>query len=258
MGTVLSFLFPDTTPCLKDEEIYEYDPSAFFSDAVTESCIQDIVMIHPSIPRLSWIKAVKEGDQAPESYLRVIPLSVYTFRADPTLDPEITDLLHDLGDTAIEENRLYILVPDFRPSILETWGLWFLSPWTYSREQVLHSLTCAYERMLNAALDTTYTRIRFPPFSVDLAGPWSKRGEAVDTPEKSQDSQLVNGNELKSDELQPGESETNEMASLTAQALATACSRERLALMYEHGKAFEIVLSLEEEELYTKMIKALT
>ena len=238
MGVLLSLLFQGLSPReLGDLPIHEYEDhpdepthTGFFAN--------DLIMIHPSIPRLTWLKVVNEGDAGPESFLRVIPLSVYTYTHEPSLDPEHHAKLNDLGDTVLEENRLYILVPDFRASVFEALGLGFLSPYTYTETQAAQSLTATYEAMINAALSTTYTRVRFPPLSIKFAGPWIQ-AKPLNAPEAE-------------------EYDYRDMARLTAQALATACSRQRLAMMYEQGKTFEMVLSKDEHEAFSNMIKALT
>lgn len=232
MGALLSLLFPDQGFSDGDHlEVYDYGPRDLkeLDQSQGEWFLNDLVMIHPSIPRLSWIGVVGKEAPKPEGYLRVIPLSVYTYSSEPSLDPELYDRLCDLGDTVLEDNRLYILVPDFRPSILEALGLSFLSPWTYNEEQVVQTLTYAYECLLNAVIETTYTRIRLPPFSLDYGGPWSSNPE-----------------------------EPEEMARFTAKALATACSKERLGLLREKRQRFELVLGPKEKDVFSKMIKALT
>jgi len=228
MGGILSFLFPDTD--LGEMEIYDYEDTKGSDESnrvgfanETTGFTNDIILIHPSIPRLTWIKVVKEDDPVPESYLRVIPISVFCYASDPNLDEVVKEDLRSIGDTYLDENRLFILVPDFRPCILERMGLWFLSPWHYTRVQVIHSLIRVYECMLNAALATTYRRVRLPPLALETSGEFQ-----------------------------------DEMDLLTAEAVATACSRERFRLMVEQEMQFELVLTPEEVERYERVISSLT
>lgn len=259
MGALLSFLFPseglDTSA---DMDIYEYDDnnSTHLTDSQSGFFVNDIIMIHPSIPRLSWIKVVDGRMNGPESFLRVVPLSVYTYRSDPTLDPEHYDKLCDVGDTVLEDNRLYLMVPDFRASILETLGLSFLSPYTYTETQVVQLLTAAYEAMINAALATTYTTIRFPPLSLAFAGPWVSSKLAVYDDREGDDTK---GDDTKNGKTnKQSHTDYTPIAKCTAQALATACSRQRLAMIREQQKSFELVLTADEKDAFTRMIQVLT
>jgi len=105
---------------------------------------------------------------------------------------------------------------------------------------VVQCLTATYEALINAALNTTYKCIRFSPLSINFAGPWLEAKASV-----------------KLDGCQNGY-DYHDMAKFTAQALATACSHKRLAMIHEQGKTFEIVLTAEEKEAFSKMIQALT
>ena len=117
MGALISFLFPPSHSFYGIDE-YGHD------DYPDETCIphqgyfaNDVILIHPSIPRLTWLNVVAESDPLPESYLPKPKPQVRPDQRPPVVQPGSTTLGPRLGGATRQPTRLRPIPNIFRTDI---------------------------------------------------------------------------------------------------------------------------------------------